>query len=171
MKAIKNGILIFLALGLFVSCAGIHSDRFNTQRGAAIGAGFGALAGQLIGRNTHSTLLGAGVGTLVGAIVGNAVDQESQIAREAAATNRRIVYYDEQQDHAIEVEDGIGQQGFAAEIAEGFDGRLVVGLRSLLQFLQPGEEFGRFRVALAVSLAQIGDRKAEGLEFLRSNRR
>jgi uncharacterized protein YcfJ len=102
MKAIKNGILVLLALGLFISCAGRHSDRFNTQRGAAIGAGFGALAGQLIGRNTGSTLIGAGVGTLVGAIVGNAVDQESQIAREAAVTNRRIVYYDEEQDHAIE---------------------------------------------------------------------
>jgi uncharacterized protein YcfJ len=102
MKAIKHGMLILMVLGLFISCAGIHSERFNTQRGAAIGAGFGALAGQLIGRNTHSTLLGAGVGTLVGAIVGNAVDQERQITREAAATNRRIVYYDDQRDHAIE---------------------------------------------------------------------
>jgi len=88
MKALKNGILVILILGLFISCAGMHSDRFNTQRGAAIGAGVGALAGQLIGRNTKSTLLGAGVGTLVGALVGNAVDQESQIAREAAVTNR-----------------------------------------------------------------------------------
>ena len=60
------------------------------------------MAGQLIGSNTQSTLIGAGVGTLVGAIVGNAVDQESRIAREAAATNRRIVYYDDEQDHAIE---------------------------------------------------------------------
>ena len=102
MKAIKNGMLVLMVLGLFVSCAGMHSDRFNTQRGAAFGAGFGALAGQLIGRNTQSTLLGAGVGTLVGALVGNAVDQEKQIAREAAATNRRIVYYDDEQDHAIE---------------------------------------------------------------------
>lgn len=102
MKAIKTGMIILVALGLLVSCAGVPSDRFNTQRGAAFGAGFGALAGQLIGRNTQSTLLGAGVGTLVGALVGNAVDQQSQIAREAAATNRRIVYYDEQKDHAIE---------------------------------------------------------------------
>lgn len=102
MKEIRNCALILLALGLLVSCAGRHSDRFNTQRGAAIGAGFGALAGQLIGRNTGSTLIGAGVGTLVGAIVGNAVDQEHQIAREAALTNRRIVYYDDKTDHAIE---------------------------------------------------------------------
>jgi uncharacterized protein YcfJ len=102
MKTIKRSILVLVVLGLFISCAGRHSNYYNTQRGAAIGAGFGALAGQLIGRNTRSTLLGAGVGTLVGAIAGNAVDQEHQIAREAAATNRRIVYYDEKQDHTVE---------------------------------------------------------------------
>ena len=102
MKTIKNGIFISIALAFIASCAGPQYDRFNTQRGAAIGAGFGALTGQLIGRNTNSTLIGAGVGTLVGAIVGNAVDQERQIAREAALTNRRIVYYDQEEDHAIE---------------------------------------------------------------------
>jgi uncharacterized protein YcfJ len=102
MKEISNGIIVLIALLFFISCAGRHPDRFNTQRGAAIGAGFGALAGQLVGRNTKSTLIGAGVGTLVGAIVGNAVDQERQIAREAALTNRRVVYYDHEQDHAIE---------------------------------------------------------------------
>jgi len=102
VKTIKNGIFILMAMALAASCAGPQYDRFNTQRGAAIGAGFGALTGQLIGRNTKSTLIGAGVGTLVGAIVGNAVDQERQIAREAAVTNRRIVYYDQEEDHAIE---------------------------------------------------------------------
>jgi uncharacterized protein YcfJ len=102
VKTIKNGTFILIGLVLIASCAGRNYDRFNTQRGAAIGAGFGALTGQLIGRNTKSTLIGAGVGTLVGAIVGNAVDQEHQIAREAAVTNRRIVYYDQEEDHAIE---------------------------------------------------------------------
>lgn len=102
MKTIKSGIFILIGLAFITSCAGRQYDRFNTQRGAAIGAGFGALTGQLIGRNTKSTLIGAGVGTLVGAIFGNAVDQERQIAREAAVTNRRIVYYDQEEDHAIE---------------------------------------------------------------------
>ncbi len=102
MKKIRNLILLMITAVMVTSCAGHYPDRFNTQRGAAIGAGFGALTGQLIGRNTKSTLIGAGVGTVVGAIVGNAVDQQRQIAREAAVTNRRIVYYDEKQDHAIE---------------------------------------------------------------------
>jgi hypothetical protein len=102
MKILLKGLLILTTLALITSCAGRQYDRFNTQRGAAIGAGFGALTGQIIGRNTKSTLIGAGIGTLVGALVGNAVDQERQIAREAAVTNRRIVYYDQEQDHAIE---------------------------------------------------------------------
>ena len=104
MKAIqrRKSAIVVLALILFlISCAGGNPNRFNTQRGAAIGAGVGALAGQLIGRNTKGTLIGAGVGTLLGAIVGNAVDQEHQAAVEAAAMDKRIVYYDNK-DHAIE---------------------------------------------------------------------
>ncbi len=106
MRNLLKAIVIIWILGLLISCAGRHSDRFNTQRGAAIGAGFGALAGQLIGRNTESTLIGAGVGTLVGALVGNAVDQDRQIAREAALTNRRVVYYDDETDRAVEANPG-----------------------------------------------------------------
>jgi len=104
MKAIqrrKSAIVVLTLILFLISCAGGNPNRFNTQRGAAIGAGVGALAGQLIGRNTKGTLIGAGVGTLLGAIVGNAVDQEHQAAVEAAAMDKRIVYYDNK-DHAIE---------------------------------------------------------------------
>ena len=104
MKAIqrrKSAIVVLTLILFLISCAGGNPNRFNTQRGAAIGAGVGALAGQLIGRNTKGTLIGAGVGTLLGAIVGNAVDQERQAAVEAAAMDKRIVYYDNK-DHAIE---------------------------------------------------------------------
>ena len=90
--------LILLATATIVfSCAtAAPPDRYNTQRGAAIGAGVGALAGQAIGRNTEATLIGAGVGTLLGAIFGNAADQTHAAAREAAMTNKRVVYYDDQ---------------------------------------------------------------------------
>ena len=101
MKKIRYAIVILTTITFLISCAGGNPNRYNTQRGAAIGAGVGALAGQLIGRNTKGTLIGAGVGTLLGAIVGNAVDQERQAAVEAAAMDKRIVYYDNK-DHAIE---------------------------------------------------------------------
>ena len=102
MKQLRNGLIILTVLALLIACATAHPDRYNTQRGAAIGAGIGAFSGGLIGRNTKSALIGAGVGTLLGAVVGNAVDQQHQIAREAALTNRRVVYYDDKNDHAIE---------------------------------------------------------------------
>ena len=87
-------VLLFSLMFLSVSCATTQPDRYNTQRGAAIGAGIGALMGQAIGRDTEATLLGAGIGTLVGAIAGNAVDQEYQATRDAARTNKRVVYID-----------------------------------------------------------------------------
>ena len=96
----KRYVVVALAAILFLISCG-NPNRYNTQRGAAIGAGFGALAGQMIGKNTKGTLIGASVGTLLGAIVGNAVDQEHQAAVEAAAMDKRIVYYDNK-DRAIE---------------------------------------------------------------------
>ena len=97
----KNAMAtLLLAVFMFgiVSCAttNVPPDRYNTQRGAAVGAAVGALFGQAIGRNTEGTLLGAGIGTLLGSIIGNAVDQSHQAARDAAATNKRVVYYDNQ---------------------------------------------------------------------------
>ena len=97
--SIRYIVVLMTAMILLISCG--NPNRYNTQRGAAIGAGVGALTGQLIGRNTKSTLIGAGVGTLLGAIVGNAVDQEHQAAVEAASMDKRIVYYDNK-DRAIE---------------------------------------------------------------------
>ena len=101
MKKINLIILLISIMLLSTSCATTQPDRYNTQRGAMIGAGIGALMGQAIGRDTEGTLLGAGIGTLVGAIAGNAVDQEHQAARDAARLNKRVVYLDKK-GHAVE---------------------------------------------------------------------
>ena len=96
MKTNILSVIILCVMLLSVSCATIPEDRYNTQKGAAIGAGIGALLGQAIGRDTEGTLLGAGIGTVVGAIAGNAVDQDYQAARDAAMLNKRVVYVDDQ---------------------------------------------------------------------------
>ncbi len=106
MKKTIYLVLVLLTLAFLVSCAGRHSHYYNTQRGAAIGAGVGALSGALIGQDGRATLIGAGVGTLLGAVVGNAVDQRREIVREAALSNRRVVYYDRNEDYAIEATPG-----------------------------------------------------------------
>lgn len=82
----KDLLLIIIAVSfLTVSCA---STGYNTQKGAAIGTGLGALAGQIIGRDTASTLIGAAVGGLAGVIGGNAVDQNVTNERFAAASGQ-----------------------------------------------------------------------------------
>ncbi len=84
----RKGLLLTILIAvsfLTVSCA---STGYNTQKGAAIGTGLGALAGQVIGRNTASTLIGAAVGGLAGAIGGNAVDQNVTNEKIAAASRQ-----------------------------------------------------------------------------------
>ncbi len=98
----KYLIGILLTLSLFpVSCAHYPHDRYNTQAGAAVGAGAGALIGQAIGGNTEGTLIGLAAGTIIGALVGNAVDQDYQAARDAAQYGKPVIYYDKS-GHAVE---------------------------------------------------------------------
>jgi outer membrane protein OmpA-like peptidoglycan-associated protein len=55
----------------------------NTQSGALIGAGVGALAGQIIGGDTGATVIGAAIGTAVGAAAGYNIDQqEAELRRD-----------------------------------------------------------------------------------------
>jgi hypothetical protein len=92
-KAYMMGIILLLPVFL-VSCATLPPDRYNTQKGALIGAGAGALIGQAIGHNTAGTLIGLAAGTIFGGLVGNAVDQDYQVARDAALYDKPVIYYD-----------------------------------------------------------------------------
>jgi len=95
-------VILTLALSvLLTSCVYYPYGYYNTQVGAAVGAGTGALIGQAIGGNAESTLIGLAAGTIIGALVGNAVDQDYQAAREAAQYNKPVIYYDSS-GHAVE---------------------------------------------------------------------
>ncbi|UCD36305.1 MAG: glycine zipper 2TM domain-containing protein [Nitrospiraceae bacterium] len=59
---------------LFSGCAGMTP----AQEGAAAGGAVGAIAGQLIGGNTKSTLIGAGVGALGGALLNDQMKKNKQ---------------------------------------------------------------------------------------------
>jgi hypothetical protein len=90
----KKGHLLVLTFVVALASSCAYPDRYNTQKGALIGAGAGALLGQAIGGNTAGTLIGLGAGTILGGLVGNAVDQDHQAAREAALYEKPVVYYD-----------------------------------------------------------------------------
>ncbi|HEV7310132.1 YMGG-like glycine zipper-containing protein [Ensifer sp.] len=64
--------LIFATVAaIAVGCASQQQNQRGLS-GALIGAGTGAVAGQVIGGNTTSTLVGAAGGALVGGAVGTA---------------------------------------------------------------------------------------------------
>lgn len=69
--------IVALSLCLVVSLAGCLTS--SGQKGALGGAGIGALAGQIIGGNTTSTLIGTGVGLGLGYIIGNEMDKKQVV--------------------------------------------------------------------------------------------
>ena len=62
---------------------GAGSETPKTQQGALIGAGVGAIAGQIVGGDTEATLLGAALGAAVGGAAGYNLDkQEAELRRQ-----------------------------------------------------------------------------------------
>ncbi|KAA9349488.1 OmpA family protein [Larkinella humicola] len=74
-----------LAAGTMTGCKSIRKNTNNTQRGAIIGAGAGAVAGGLIGRKSGNTavgaILGATVGGAGGALIGRQMDKQAEELR------------------------------------------------------------------------------------------
>ncbi len=66
---------MIVAVAMLVVLAGC-SGMTKTQKGAVLGAGTGALAGQLIGGDTTGTLIGAGVGGVAGALGGDYLEKK-----------------------------------------------------------------------------------------------
>ncbi|MBP6322716.1 MAG: OmpA family protein [Fusobacteriaceae bacterium] len=84
MNFTKKSIIVSMAsLILLSGCANLEqSGNQNKATGTAGGAALGALAGQLIGKDTKSTLIGAGIGALAGLGWGAYKDKQEQELRE-----------------------------------------------------------------------------------------
>lgn len=74
-----------LASNTMTGCKSVRERTNNTQRGAVIGAGAGAVAGGLIGRKSGNTavgaILGATVGGAGGALIGRRMDKQAEELR------------------------------------------------------------------------------------------
>lgn len=64
-----------LAMGGFVITLFMMGCATKAGTGALAGSGLGALTGQIIGKDTKSTLIGAGIGAGVGYVIGNERDK------------------------------------------------------------------------------------------------
>ncbi|MBF0468335.1 MAG: OmpA family protein [Desulfamplus sp.] len=84
MKRYRLAIIGVLCLSI-ISCAGTTNQQTKTGQGALVGAGVGAILGQVIGGNTQGTLIGAGIGAALGGIAGNQIgaymDRQEQALR------------------------------------------------------------------------------------------
>ncbi len=84
IKPFRLVICALLCLSL-ISCAGTTNQQVKTQQGTLVGAGVGAVLGQVIGRDTKATLIGAGLGAALGGIAGNQIgaymDRQEQALR------------------------------------------------------------------------------------------
>lgn len=72
---ISTCLLMLVLMSSLCSCTAATKSRI----GAGGGAAAGALLGQMIGKNTESTLIGAAVGTMLGYMVGNEMEKYDKI--------------------------------------------------------------------------------------------
>jgi len=88
----KMRLIVLLILSLFiVSCAGSTHQERKTKEGVLVGAGVGAILGQVIGGDTQGTLIGAGIGAALGGVAGNQIGaymdrQEADLRNVVAAS-------------------------------------------------------------------------------------
>ncbi len=74
-RKILTGLLIFtVGFGVLL----VSGCETEAQNKALLGTAIGAGAGQLIGRDTQSTMIGAGVGAGAGYMIGNEQDKARQ---------------------------------------------------------------------------------------------
>lgn len=89
----KKHLIITIITGaalMMSSCAGTTNTERKTKEGVLVGAGVGAVLGQVIGGSTEGTLVGAGIGAALGGVAGNQIgsymDQQEQSLRSAMAS-------------------------------------------------------------------------------------
>ena len=86
-------LLVVACMAVFIiSCARTTNTQKRTQEGVLIGAGVGAILGQVIGGDTEGTLIGTGIGAALGGLAGNRIgaymdQQESDLRNAVASSN------------------------------------------------------------------------------------
>ncbi len=100
----------------------LKKNRYDTKSTAATGAIGGAIAGQIIGHDTKSTLIGAGIGAIIGGVSAAVADKGDGI-RLTVQTDQGLVLID--QPYSCELRPGrkirmINQDG--AYQVQVFDG-------------------------------------------------
>lgn len=73
----------------------IDLNKYDATKTAGVGAAAGAAAGQVIGRNTKSTLIGAGIGAVLAGAGALAADRTDDGARLTVNTSQGLILVDQ----------------------------------------------------------------------------
>ena len=90
MKAYRVFGSTLLPVLLMSGCESLSHTENGALAGGAIGAGTGALIGNMTGHAGGGALIGAGVGALSGGLIGHAADQTEKKAVAAAQTSHPL---------------------------------------------------------------------------------
>ncbi|QES89987.1 OmpA family protein [Rhizosphaericola mali] len=82
MKYLKLPLLSLVAIAMMLASCSTWNNANQTQKGAAVGVGGGAVAGALVGKLAGNTalgaILGAAVGGGAGALIGKKMDKQAE---------------------------------------------------------------------------------------------
>ncbi len=94
MKKTASAISVLIIFASLFACAGASRKTTGLGAGASIGAAGGAILGQVIGRDTESTLIGAGIGAAIGGLAGHQIgtymDRQQQELQAAVAQSEAL---------------------------------------------------------------------------------
>lgn len=80
IKVLTSGWTISIVLSTLLLLGGCSTWRKldNTEQGAVIGGGTGAVVGNLVAPGVGGTLVGGGIGALGGGLIGNEIDKDKR---------------------------------------------------------------------------------------------
>ena len=93
MKRMRLAVSTMFLPALLLAALPAVAQKLDKGTGLLGGAGIGALMGQVLGKNSKSTVVGAAIGTGVGYIIGSEADKEraKKLSAEApAGTNNEV---------------------------------------------------------------------------------
>jgi len=127
---LKTRFLILAALVALTTSACLAN---KAQKGTAIGAAGGALAGQVIGRSTSATLIGLAAGAVLGYMYGNEMDKADKArlnqVYETSPSNRTTAWTNPDTGNSYQVtpkpayKDNQGRDCREAEVVAVIDGK------------------------------------------------
>jgi uncharacterized protein YcfJ len=81
MKKRNKLLILYIIIAIFYSSCSTWRKLDNTEKGSVIGAGSGALVGDIVAPGVGGTLVGGAIGAVGGGLIGNEIDKDKNKKR------------------------------------------------------------------------------------------